>query len=263
MTLPAATMPHAAALFRLDGRRALVTGAARGIGLEIARLLLELGARVSIADKLPLAGAQQALGGRATSCHSLDLRDTASCEAAVDAAGAALGGLDILVNNAGIIDHRPAHLIDDDLWSRIVDTNLGGTFRVCRAAFGAIEAAARAGAAPAVVNLSSGVSKYATPNNAHYSVSKAGINHLTRVLALEWAAHGIRVNAVAPTVVPTDMSAGFRADQANVAVKMEQTPLGRFATTTEVAAAVAFLLAPAAAMITGQVLFVDGGCSIK
>jgi len=256
-------MPDAAALFRLDGRRALVTGAARGIGLEIARLLAELGARVSLADRLPLAAARESIGAAVASTHSLDLRDTASCEAALAAACESLGGLDLLVNNAGIIDHRPAHEIDDDTWSRIIDTNLTGTFRICRAAHAALAAAGAAGRGPAVVNLSSGVSKYATPNNAHYSVSKAGINHLTRLLALEWAGAGVRVNAVAPTVVPTDMSAGFRANQANVAVKLAQTPLGRFATTTEIAAAAAFLLAPAAAMITGQVLFVDGGCSIK
>jgi NAD(P)-dependent dehydrogenase (short-subunit alcohol dehydrogenase family) len=256
-------MPEATALFRLDGQRALVTGAARGIGLEIARLLGELGARVALADRLPLEAARASVGAAAVSTHDIDLRDTASCEAAVGAAGAALGGLDLLVNNAGIIDHRPAHEIDDDTWSRIIDTNLTGTFRICRAAHGALAAAGTAGRGPAVVNLSSGVSKYATPNNAHYSVSKAGINHLTRLLALEWAGAGVRVNAVAPTVVPTDMSAGFRADPASVAVKLAQTPLGRFASATEIAAAVAFLLAPAAAMITGQVLFVDGGCSIK
>jgi NAD(P)-dependent dehydrogenase (short-subunit alcohol dehydrogenase family) len=256
-------MPDASSLFRLDGRRALVTGAARGIGMEIARLLAELGAKVALADRLPLDAAREAIGAAVVSTHSLDLRDTASCEATIKAACESLGGLDLLVNNAGIIDHRPAHEIDDDTWSRIIDTNLTGTFRICRAAHGALMAAGGAGHHPAVVNLSSGVSKYATPNNAHYSVSKAGINHLTRLLALEWAGAGVRVNAVAPTVVATDMSAGFRANQANVAVKMEQTPLGRFATTTEIAAAVAFLLAPAAAMITGQVLFVDGGCSIK
>ena len=246
-------MPGAESAFRLDGRVALITGAARGIGAEIARVMSALGARVALADVLP-DGAWEAGPGAAVRM-SLDVVSTASCERAVAEAARRLGGLDILVNNAGVNARQTAEATDDDTWSRLIDTNLTGAFRMARASFPHL---AKSGAG-AIVNVASTGSIVAIRNNVPYCVSKAGLAHLTRVLALDWADRGVRVNAVAPTIVPTDMTAEIRADADYISAKMATIPMGCLPSTTDVANAVAFLASAAAGMITGQVLAIDGG----
>jgi NAD(P)-dependent dehydrogenase (short-subunit alcohol dehydrogenase family) len=245
-------MPEPISAFRLDGRAALVTGAARGIGAEIARVLAGLGAAVARADVLPDSAWESGPPGPRL---ALDVGDTAACEGAADRAAAALGGLDLLVNNAGVNAYADAEATDDATWERVIDVNLTGAFRMSRAAYRHLSKRTPA----AVVNIVSTLATKAIKRNVPYGVSKAGLVHLTRVLALEWADRGIRVNAVAPTIVPTEMTADIRANEPYVAERMAGIPLGRFASTTDIANAVAFLASTAAGMVTGHVLAVDGG----
>lgn len=238
------------------GRVALVTGGARGIGAVIAETLAARGAVVALADVLPETEWTVSLGSPHTR-HRLDVRSTASCQAVVEEVLAAHGRLDHLVNGAGIVRRAPAVEMTDEDFTTVLDVNLTGTFRMCRAAYAPL-AASRG----SIVNIGSTNGHIAVPNSVGYCVSKAGVMHLARVLALEWAAVGIRVNAVGPTIVPTDMTADVRQDPQYMADKLASIPLGRMAEATDVAEAVAYLLSPAAGMITGQTIFVDGGVTI-
>jgi NAD(P)-dependent dehydrogenase (short-subunit alcohol dehydrogenase family) len=238
---------------RLDGRVALVTGARGGIGIAITQRLLALGATVARADLR--APADDGLAE--ASDHLLDVRDDASCAAAVAATLAAHGRLDLLVNTAGVMVRRDARTTDLDTWNAVLDVNLTGAFRMARAAREALVASGRG----AIVSISSTHAFLAARNSIAYSTSKAGLSHLTRLLALEWAPD-VRVNAVAPTVVPSAMTQDVLADPAYVERKFAAIPLGRAIPAAHVAAAVAFLAADAAASITGQVVVVDGGESL-
>ncbi|MFS8204245.1 SDR family NAD(P)-dependent oxidoreductase [Streptomyces sp. CWNU-52B] len=244
---------------RFDGRVALVTGAARGIGAAIATRLAELGATVAAADLLPEDQWQDSLpdGGPHTR-HHLDITSVRSCRRAVDEVVAAHGKLDHLVNNAGIVSRGPAATISEEDFGRVIDVNLTGTFRMSQAAYPALRSAGGA----SVVNIGSTNGHIAVLNTLAYCVSKAGVMHMARVLALEWAPDGIRVNAVGPTIVPTAMTQDVRADGDYMAEKMASIPLGRMAGPRDVALTVAHLLSPAAAMTTGQTVFVDGGAVI-
>ena len=252
-------MTAAESIYRLDDRVALVTGAGRGIGAEIARVLSGLGARVALADLLPDDGWEPAALNLARGPQAmqvkLDVTSTARCEAAVGEVAARLSGLDILVNNAGINIRRTAEDTDDETWARLIDVNLTGAFRMARAALPHLARSKHA----AIVNLASTGSYIAIPNNTAYCVSKAGVAHMTQTLAFEWAARGIRVNGVAPTVIATDMTTDIRANEAFMKARLASIPMGRLPSTTDVANAVAFLASSAAGMITGQILAVDGG----
>lgn len=238
--------------FRLDGRTALVTGAARGIGAEIARVLAGLGAKVASADVIPDQKWESTAPGPRL---ALDVTNTAACDAVVDQAAADLGGLDLLVNNAGVNAYEAAEATDDAMWSKVIDVNLTGAFRISRAAYRHLSKRTPA----AIVNVASTISFIAVKRNVPYGVSKAGLAHMTRILALEWADRDIRVNAVAPTIVPTNMTAGIRADPDYMKMRLAGIPMGRLPSTTDVANAVAFLASGASGMITGQVLAIDGG----
>ncbi len=240
----------------------LLTGAAGGLGRAIARRLLDEGHDLALADLDPagLAEAVALLGGQAerVSTHVLDVTDDASCASTVAAALAAHGRLDALVNNAGVMVRRDALGTDTATWQRVLDVNLTGAFRMARAAYAAL---CDSGSG-AIVSISSTHAFLAAKNSIAYSVSKAGISHLTRLLALEWAEAGIRVNAVAPTVVPTPMTDDVLADPAYVARKMAAIPLHAPIAPAHVAGAIAYLLSPDAASTTGQVLVLDGGESL-
>ncbi|SHK98607.1 NAD(P)-dependent dehydrogenase, short-chain alcohol dehydrogenase family [Pseudonocardia thermophila] len=238
------------------GRVALVTGGARGIGAAVAQTLAARGAVVALADVLPESEWTVGLGAPHTR-HRLDVRSTQSCQAVVDEVVAAHGRLDHLVNGAGIVRRGPAAETTDEDFTTVLDVNLTGTFRMCRAAYAPL-AVARG----SIVNIGSTNGHVAVRDTVGYCVSKAGVMHLARVLALEWAQAGIRVNAVGPTIVPTDMTADVRADPEYLAEKLATIPLGRMAEATDVADTVAYLLSPAAGMITGQTIFVDGGVTI-
>lgn len=255
---------HSSAPWRLDGAVAVVTGAARGIGAAIARQLAGLGASLTLADLEVMDLAEQAsqlraLGAARVSAHRVDVRDTSSCAALVTAVAGEFGALDILVNNAGVNARHDFADTSELEWREVLDINLGGTIRMCRAALRLL----RDAPAPAVVNLGSTAGAVAVAGSAAYGVSKAAIMHLTRILALEWAPAGIRVNAVAPTIVPTVMTEDVRRSPEYMKAKLATIPLGRMATVGEVAQAVAYLCSPAAAMTTGQTLFVDGGVTVQ
>ena len=250
-------------LFRLDGRTALVTGAARGIGQCIAETLGSLGARVVLADRIDAVhGTAEALRGGGISAEGtvLDVTDRAAVDAAVDGVVARHGRIDALVANAGWTYEDASAGHSDENWSAAIDINLNGVFYAMRRA-GRHMLERRSGA---IVGLSSiaGV-KYVRPeHHVGYDVAKAGVAHMCRVLGCEWAASGVRVNAVGPGYTDTEMLAEVgRTSPETMARWIDDMPVGRLLQRQEIASAIAFLLSDAASGITGHLLMVDGGYS--
>lgn len=239
-------------MWRLDGRRVVVTGASRGLGRATVEVLADLGA-----DVLAVARTEAELRtlAEATGCEVLVADVAADPGAVVSAVEARWDGLDGLVNNVGInVRKALADTTDADL-DHLLSVNLGATFALCRGLESAL--AARRGA---VVNLSSVASARAIRmSTASYAASKGAVESLTRFLAATWGPAGIRVNAVAPWYVATPLAQQVLRDPAKAATILERTPLGRVGDPVDVANAVAFLLMPASAWITGVVLPVDGG----
>ncbi len=246
--------------FSLEGRRALVTGASRGIGRTLAEGLAAAGARVALGarsgDELNAVaeGIREAGGTAAT--VALDVSDAASCGRAVRAASEALGGLDILVNNAGMEQVCPSLDVDEGLWDRILDTNLKGAFFCAQAAARIMR---DAGGGGAVVNVCSLTSEVGIPTAVPYGSSKSGLLGMTRALAVEWAPLGIRVNGIAPGYFRTDLTEVFYRDATWQQAMLAKIPAGRFGQLDDLVGATVFLCSPAAAYVTGQCLFIDGG----
>ena len=250
---------------RLQGKHALVTGASRGIGRAIALGLAAEGADVAVgyhahrAAAEEVADAVRALGRRAIAVQG-DTATRAGAEAVVDAAETFLGGIDLLVNNAGVLKRTPFLELDEAEWDWVLDTNLKGYFLVGQAA--ARRMAAR-GAEGAVVNVSSAGQAVASPNLAHYCVSKAGVEMLTKQMALELAPHRIRVNAISPGLIETDMNRRDIADPAFRERRMARIPLQEIGAPEDLVAAVVFLASNhEARLVTGASLFIDGGQTI-
>ncbi|SER79983.1 gluconate 5-dehydrogenase [Tranquillimonas rosea] len=242
-------------LFSLDGRRAMVTGASRGLGAAIATALAEAGADLVLTarDAVSLtetANRVRALG-RTVECLSCDQSDPDSIERALDG----LGPLDILVNNAGVEEVRASVDVDAQHWDRIVDTNLRGAFLVSRKV--AREMLPRGQGA--IVNLCSLTSYVGVPTAVPYGASKSGLLGITRALSAEWGPEGIRVNAIAPGYFRTAMTEGFYQSDGWQEQMLGKIPLGRFGDERDLAGAVVFLASDASAYVTGQCLGIDGG----
>jgi NAD(P)-dependent dehydrogenase (short-subunit alcohol dehydrogenase family) len=247
---------------RLDNKVAIVTGAARGIGLAIARRFVAEGAKVVLADVLERDGALEAKHlGDAARFVKCDVGNPADVQALVDTACKAFtGDIDILVNNAGIIHGADFLDLKEEDFDRVLRVNLKGAFLVSQAVARRMVAQAAAGKKPgAIVNMSSINSVVAIPNQLPYCVSKGGVAQLTRVAALALAPYGIRVNAIGPGSIMTEMLATVAIDTAAKRNVLSRTPLGRIAEPDEVASVAAFLASDDASYITGETVFVDGG----
>src|SRR4051812_14365172 len=241
---------------------AIVTGAARGIGLAIATRYLAEGARVIIADADLIAGEAAARSLDAKHCRfvAADVGDARYVERLIAETVAAFGRLDILVNNAGIIHTADFLDIAETDFDRVLRVNLKGAFLVGQAAARQMVAQVKAGGAPgAIINMSSVNAVVAIPNQVPYCVSKGGIDQLTKVMALSLAPYGIRVNAIGPGSIMTDILKGVASDMEAKRRLLARTPLGRIGAPEEVASIASFLASDDASYVTGQTIYCDGG----
>ncbi|HVT08559.1 MAG TPA: glucose 1-dehydrogenase [Polyangia bacterium] len=250
--------------FDVAGRVALVTGAARGIGRACAIALARAGADVALglrAHDAPgdVADVVRGLGRRALPLQ-MDVTRRSEIAAAVAEAARAFGRIDILVNNAGIGPPAPAESVTEQDFDATLAVNLKGTFFVSQEVGRLM---IRTGAGGRIVNLSSQAGFVALPTESVYCMTKAAIAHLTKCLAVEWAPHGVNVNAVAPTFIRTPGTVKWLADESFRRDLLARIPLGRVGEPPDVAAAVVYLASPAAAMITGTTLLIDGGWTAR
>jgi len=210
---------------------------------------------LEIDDLAKTVGEVTAGGGRAVPV-ALDVRSLAGIERAMREVIGALGRLDVLVNNAGVTLRRLALEVTENEWDAVLDVNLKGTFFLSQQMGRHLVATERTGA---IISIASTHGVLGFAERSTYGISKAAIMHMTRMLAIEWADHGIRVNAVAPGTAETPSRAPFLADPKARATMLNRIPLRRFATAEEIADAVCYLASPRATYITGQTLLVDGG----
>lgn len=238
----------------LTGRLALVTGAGQGIGAACAHALAETGAEVICTD-IDLSRAKntaKAIGGSARA-RQLDVTNSEQ----LNALAGELAPLDILVCNAGIVSNVPAEDMTDEQWDRVIEVNLSGVFRTCRA-FGRRMLENGRGSIINIGSMSADIVNVPQPQ-CHYNASKAGVHHLTRSLAVEWAKRGVRVNAVAPTYIETPLLHGLESQTGLVDRWLDMTPAGRLGKPDEIASIVQFLASDASSLMTGSIVSADAG----
>ena len=247
-------------LFRLDGRAALVTGGARGLGREIAVALAEAGADVALLDRLPVQGTADRIEqtGRRAHLIEFDLSDCTpeSADKIIADSVRALGRLDILVNNAGIIRRAPALEYPTEDWHAVLQVNLSGAFLLAQAAARHFLAAGGGGK---IINIASMLSFQGGVQVPAYTAAKSGLAGLTRALANEWASHGINVNAIAPGYFATEVTSEIREDGLRSDAILSRIPASRWGEASDIKGAVVFLVSDASAYVHGTILPVDGG----
>lgn len=243
--------------FRLDGKVALVTGGNRGIGLAIAKLFGDAGAKVMICGRTQTEAVDKLCKSDAYQWVQADVRDLDSPDRIVQATIDGFGGIDILVNNAGIADHGAFHEFDDKRLAAMMDTNFNAPFRIARSAIKPMLANGEG----IILNIGSISADVANKPQLQvaYNASKAGVHQMTKVMAHEYGGRGIRVNALAPGYVVTDMTQGGIDNPAWNKVWTEDTPMRRYAQPEEMANCALFLCSPASSYVTGAVLTADGG----
>jgi NAD(P)-dependent dehydrogenase (short-subunit alcohol dehydrogenase family) len=246
-------------LFDVRGKVALVTGASSGLGDSFARTLASRGAAVVAAarraDRLEKLVAEIRSAGGTAHAVALDVAEPASVEAAVRRAAELAGPVDILVNNAGVADTRAAVDISEADWRRVLDTNLDGAWRMAQAVAKSMIADRRPGC---IVNIASILGLRQATHLLAYAAAKAALVQVTKSLALEWARHGIRVNAIAPGYILTEMNRDFFQSEAGQAV-MKRVPQRRIGSARDLDGALLLLASEAGAFMTGAVVVVDGG----
>jgi NAD(P)-dependent dehydrogenase (short-subunit alcohol dehydrogenase family) len=242
--------------FRLDGMRALVTGASKGIGRAGAVALAAAGAEVVAAarslDELEALTTELGEAGLAARAAQLDVTDRGAVRALVEASGP----FDILLNNAGTNIRQPFLDVEDGALDALLDLNLRSMFTVAQAVAQGMAAEGRGGA---IINLSSVNGHVAGLNRSVYTATKHGIEGLTKAMAVELGPKGIRVNTIAPGFVDTPLTAGFLADEKVRSAQIRRTPMGRIMTVEDIMGAIVFLASPASAMVSGTCLLIDGG----
>lgn len=245
--------------FDLSGRCAVVVGGTSGIGRAIALGLARANADVVAASRRQAEVEQTADEikqlGRATLRATVDVCSRASLEALHEQVIAGFGRVDILVNSAGITEKRATIDFPEEAWNRILDVNLNGTLRACQIFSRTMFEQERG----AIVNVASLATFVAFREVTAYGASKAGVGALTKSLAVEWARHGVRVNAIAPGIFPTSLNEALVRGTPRGTELLQRTPMGRFGEANEVAGAAVFLASDAASFVTGQILAVDGG----
>ena len=248
---------------RLDGKVALVTGAFGGLGREFAHILARAGASVALAGRRvdegrALAGTMRQTGATVTAV-AMDVTDRASVDAALAEAAGSLGEIDVLVNNAGVAITRPFLDLTERDWANVLDVNLDGAFRVAQAVARRMRDAGRGGS---IVNIASVLAERVAAQVAPYAASKAALVQLTRAMALELARHRIRVNALAPGYVETELNRDFFATEGGAAL-VKRIPQRRLGRVEDLEAPLLLLASDASAYITGATLVVDGGHAIS
>jgi NAD(P)-dependent dehydrogenase (short-subunit alcohol dehydrogenase family) len=246
------------ALFSLDGKTALVTGAGRGMGQAIAAALAQAGADVAIASRteseLRVTAGQIKAAGRRAVVLPTDLSESGSAGALVDKAFAALGRLDVVVTSSGTIIRKPALDITEDDWNPVINLNLKARFFVSQAA-----ARKMCDTGGSIIHIGSLSNFFGVPNVVAYAASNGGLAAMMRAQAVEWAAYGIRVNVIAPGTILTRQVEGLFQNPDVLASRLAKIPMNRLGQPEDVAGAAVFLASPASVYITGHTLVVDGG----
>jgi len=246
--------------FRLDGRAAIVTGAARGLGQSMAIALAQAGADIALLDRIPPEETAAEITRHGRKCHSivfdLGVLGSDAAEELITESARSLGRLDILVNNAGIIHRAPALEYSEDDWHSVLQVNLDTAFYLSQAA---ARYFVERGDGGKIINVASMLSFQGGYRVVAYAAAKSGIAGLTRALANEWACQGINVNAIAPGYFATDVTAELRGDPARSDAMLSRIPAGRWGEPSDLAGAVVFLASEASSYVHGTILPVDGG----